>query len=359
MNATPRLEINLKHFRQNVKVVLSLCRKSGIEPAGVTKSFLARPEMANIYCQEGIAYLADARIENLAAMADIPCEKMMLRLPMMSEASDVVRYSALSLNSELETIIALNKAAEAQGKNHGIILMVDLGDRREGYVNEYKLFSDVEYIIKNLPHVTIMGVGLNLTCYAGVLPDNFIMRRLVTIADYLRETYKLDLPIVSGGNSSSIHLMLEGDTLKGVNQLRLGEAFLFGTEASYGKAIPNTNHDVFRLKAEVVEIKTKPTQPQGKRGTNAFGEVPEFEDLGNHRMAICAIGQQDVDYSDLCPINKNIKIRGASSDHLILDVDDLEKDLKIGDEVTFDVNYGGLLRLMTSPFVEKVFLPEE
>lgn len=45
---------------------------------------------------------------------------------------------------------------------------------------------------------------------------------------------------------------------------------------------------------------------------------------------------------------------GANSDHLIMDVNDMH--LNVGSEVQFDLGYGALLRAMTSPFVEKVYL---
>ena len=57
---------------------------------------------------------------------------------MISEADKVVEYADISLNSELETIRALSKEALIKGRSHNIILMVDLGDLREGYYNERK-----------------------------------------------------------------------------------------------------------------------------------------------------------------------------------------------------------------------------
>jgi predicted amino acid racemase len=72
------------------------------------------------------------------------------------------------------------------------------------------------------------------------------------------------------------------------------------------------------------------------------------------RRAILALGMQDVDIS---AIKSRVKVNvlGASSDHLILDARD--SGLEVGVEVRFDVNYGALLRAMTSPYVEKVYLP--
>jgi predicted amino acid racemase len=41
-----------------------------------------------------------------------------------------------------------------------------------------------------------------------------------------------------------------------------------------------------------------------------------------------------------------------SSDHLVVDLGD--HPVAVGDEIGFGVAYGGLVRAMTSPFVEKI-----
>lgn len=352
----PRLEIDIEKFRTNVRTVVSLCREKGISIAGVTKGFCAMPELAQVYQEEGCEYLADSRIDNLKRLEKLPIEKIMLRLPMLSQVDEVVKYSDISLNSELVTMKALNQAAADQKTTHGIILMIDLGDLREGYHDDKKLFEDIEIIQKQLHHLEIKGIGTNLTCFGGVIPDDHHMQRLENLADTIKETCGLELPIVSGGNSSTLSLLLEGKDLTGVTQLRLGEALLFGTEASYGHRIEGTYDDIFKIVTEVVEVKVKPTVPEGEIASNAFGEVPEFEDHGNHAKVICAIGEQDVHYEDLMPYLKNIEILGASSDHLIVDINDLDKKVKVGDEISFKVHYTGLLSLMTSAYIDKVIV---
>jgi predicted amino acid racemase len=108
------------------------------------------------------------------------------------------------------------------------------------------------------------------------------------------------------------------------------------------------------LVAEVIEFKTKPSRPHGEIAQDAFGHVFAFEDKGDVRRAILALGRQDVDVLAIKPRIK-ADVLGASSDHLILDVKG--PDLEVGDEVRFDIGYSALLRGMTSPYVEKVYLP--
>ena len=131
-------------------------------------------------------------------------------------------------------------------------------------------------------------------------------------------------------------------------------SILLGTEAVDRTAVPGCHLDAFMLAAEVIEVAQKPSVPIGKIGQNAFGVVPVFEDRGRRRRAICAIGRQDVDPDSMRPVDPGISILGASSDHLICDVEDAVRPVKTGDILTFVPGYSALLRAATSPFVSKV-----
>lgn len=81
--------------------------------------------------------------------------------------------------------------------------------------------------------------------------------------------------------------------------------------------------DVFRLEAEVVEVKEKPTYPQGELGADAFGRKPVYEDRGLRLRAILALGRADVgDMETSRPTMPGVTVIGGSSDHCILDVTD-------------------------------------
>lgn len=349
----PRIEVDYEKLKLNVETIVGLCSRHGISVAGVSKAFGGDPAIARALVEGGCKYLADSRVENLIKLKGLGLPLMMLRLPMPSEALEVVRHSDISLNSELETIRALNKACGVQGIRHKVILMMDLGDLREGYYDEYELFDAIEDILKTMPLIEIAGVGVNLTCYGGIIPDEYNLFRLVTIGKYIKKKYQLDLELISGGNSSSLHLLLDDDMVDGINNLRIGEAFLLGRETAYGEKIPGTTSHIFQLVAEIIEIKAKPTLPQGIAGKNAFGEPPEFEDRGIRKLAICAIGRQDVDVSKLTPLDEAIMIMGASSDHIVLDLTDTGANYAVGSEVRFNMTYGGILSAMTSPYVHK------
>lgn len=349
--AYPKIRIDSQIIKNNVETIVSLCEKEGIFVVGVTKGFCGLPEIAKAYVDGGVKYLADSRIENLIKLKYFHIPKMLTRLPMISNVEEVVQYSDISLNSELDTINALSEAAIKLGKVHGIILMIDLGDLREGYFYKEKLFNDLEGIIK-LKGVKIKGIGTNLTCYGGVIPTEGNLNKLISLGEEIEKIYDIKLEMFSGGNSSSIHLLGKYKNSK-LNNLRLGESLLIGLETAYRKPIENTRDDGFILETEIIEMKEKPSVPEGEIGLDAFGDEPVFVDRGIGNRAICAVGKQDVDFDSLYPLDEGIIVLGGSSDHLIIDLSHSNLEYKVGDIVGFKLSYAGILRLMTSEYVQK------
>ena len=345
----PRLEISLEKIQHNTRTLVNRCRAVGISVAGVTKVFCAHEMIAGAMVDGGIEYIADSRIENLKRLRDINLPKLLLRLPMISQASEVVEFSDISLNSEIETIRALSVQASLKKKTHQIVLMVDLGDLREGIIDQAELLRTVE-IALGLKGISIAGIGTNLTCFGGVIPTMENLETLVQLGNSVEQRFHINLDIVSGGGSSSLHLQHIPD---GINQLRLGEAIVLGRETAYGNQIEGTYDDCFKLVAEIIEIKDKPSAPVGEIGVDSFGRKPSFVEKGIRKRAICAIGKQDVDPEHLVPDDVDIVILGASSDHLLLDVTDCHKVYTLGDLISFKLAYAGILSAMTSEYVGK------
>lgn len=348
----PRIVINTNIIKSNTEVIVNLCNVEGIDVVGVTKGICAQRDIVQAIVDGGVKYLGDSRIKNLIRLQEFSLPKMMLRIPMISQAKYIVKYADISLNSELDTIIALSKEAVNLTKTHKIILMIDLGDLREGIFTEEELFKTVEEIFK-LENIELIGFGTNLTCYGGVIPDKEVIKRLVYLSELAKGKYNVSLDIISGGNSSSLHL-LKTEHLKGVNNLRVGEAILIGRETSYGNQIANTRLDGIYLEAEIIEIREKPSIPMGTIGRDAFGNKPSFVDRGNRIRMLLAIGRQDIKLDSVIPIDKDLKILGGSSDHLIIDCTDSKIEYKVGDVVRFNLKYGGILSAMTSEYVDKV-----
>ncbi len=347
----PLIEVNLTKLEHNVRTLNGMCKAHKINTMVVTKCFCALEPMVEAVVAGGIDFLADSRIENIERMKRFNLPKVLLRLPMASEIDRVVASVDISQNSELSTIRLLNEEAAKQGKVHDIILMVDLGDLREG-VWPTDVTATVEEILK-LKNVRLVGVGVNLTCYGGVIPDEKNLSQLCQIAEDIESRFGIKLDIVSGGNSSSLYLLEQNKMPLRVNNLRPGEAVLLGRETAYGNDIPNTHHDVFTFKAQIIELKEKQSVPIGEIGMDAFGNTPTYVDRGIRKRAILGIGRQDVNPASLTPKDDKMIILGASSDHLIIDVTDAAKEYQVGDIIEFGVDYGSLLQLMTTEYVGK------
>ncbi|MBN2659286.1 MAG: alanine racemase [Spirochaetales bacterium] len=350
----PEIHVDIKKIRENTKTLVDFCRSRGISVTGVTKVTCGMPMVAQAMLDGGVASIGESRIENIRRLrsSGINAPVMMLRIPPLSRVEEIVTSVDISLNSELSVIRALSEAAEKKGKVHKVILMVDLGDLREGIWPTDLL--DVAREVIELPGVELTGLGTNLTCFGGVLPSRKNMGELVGYAEKIEEAFGIELKIISGGNSSSLPLLMEGGMPNRVNHLRLGESIALGRETVNGTIWPGCHHDAFQLSAEVIELKKKPSVPIGETGMDAFGGKPVFSDRGDILRAILSVGREDVVVDSLVPVDRKVSILGASSDHLLVDVTESSRPLKLGDKVNFNLNYGALLAAMTSSYVKKI-----
>ncbi|MFP4200615.1 MAG: alanine/ornithine racemase family PLP-dependent enzyme [Clostridia bacterium] len=352
--SNPRVEIDLDRLRENGEAVLRACYGREIEPTVVTKVVSAHPEIVRCLRDLGFRSMADSRLDNLRSLREsVPEVKLeLLRLPMLSRVREVVDVADVSLNSEITTLRALDGAAGELGTRHGVILMIDVGDLREGmWPDEIGSFGEA---CRHLRNVDVVGVGTNLACYGGVIPDADNMARLIKAKSVLEAVMGTRIPMVSGGNSANWSMLEAGEMPPEVNNLRLGEVVFLGIESIERRPVEGMHRDVFTLVAEVIEIREKPSMPLGKTGQDAFGRIPHFEDRGRRLRAIAAVGRADVSPEGLIPEDPGIEILGASSDHLILDVEMAEEPPRTGEELRFGVrSYEALLRSFMSDYVDK------
>lgn len=348
----PRIEIALPQIRHNARMLCELYGQKGISLMGVSKATLGDPSIAEAMIQGGVKFIADSRIENIQRMknAGISAQFVLLRTA-LSQAESVIKDVNISLNTELETVKKLSYYANIHNKIHQIIIMVELGDLREGILpcNLYQFIKET----LNLPQIEIIGIGCNLACYGGIKPNDRKMHELSKLADAIEKEFQINLEIISGGNSANYEWYKSTSDIGRINNLRLGESILLGCEAINRKTIPGLHTNAFKLIAEAIESKDKPSLPFGEICQNAFGVIPTFIDRGIRRRVIVALGRQDILISGLKP-SKDMEILGSSSDHIVLDSNNY--DLKVGSEVKFDLDYGGLLAAMTSPFINKQFI---
>ena len=354
----PYITIDLDKVEHNARTIAALCGKYGMEVCGVTKVTCGMPQVAKAMLRGGVASIGESRVKNIHRLKanGVATEFTLLRIPPLSAAEDIVTSVNMSLNSELPVIRALSEAAFRRGLVHNIMIMVDLGDLREGVWPD-DLLPMVREVVE-LPGIRISGLGTNLSCYGGVMPSEENMNQLVAYAYRIEAAFGIKLQYISGGNSSALNLIASGKMPRAVNHIRIGEGIILGRETVHRKAWPGTFQDAFLLQAEIIELKEKPSVPIGETGEDAFGGKPQFVDKGERDRAILNIGREDVVVEGMQPAQSEINILGASSDHLIVDVTDAE-NAKLGGELSFFLNYGALLAAMTSEYVEKRLLRDK
>jgi ornithine racemase len=348
----PRIEISLSQIQDNTRMLCDLYGQTGISLMGVSKAVLGEPAIAEAMIQGGVRYIADSRLENIQRMknAGISTQFVLLRTP-LSQAESIIQTVDISLNTEIKTLQKLSYYAQVHNKHHKVILMVEMGDLREGILPSH--LSEFIQKTLTLPHLIIAGIGCNLACYGGVKPNNKNMYELSRWVKTIEQEFQMDLEIISGGNSANYEWCQSTQDVSRINNLRLGESILLGRETVHREAIPGLHTNAFQLVAEVIESKLKPSLPFGEICQDAFGNVPDFQDRGIHQRVIIALGRQDVLASCLRS-QQHLEILGSSSDHIIMD--GINYDLQVGDEVNFSLDYGGLLAAMTSPFIKKQFI---
>ncbi len=364
----PRLEIDLERLHHNARTLVDRLGRAGITITGVSKATLGLPEIVATWIAAGVPSIGESRIATIEALhrSAIPVPLLMVRSPMLQEVERVVAHAAISCNSEAVVLGALAAAARSQGLRHGVLLMVELGDLREGI-----LPVDLEAIVRltlSLPHLQLLGLATNLGCQHGVAPDASNMAALSALTSAQEARFGIQLPWCSGGNSANLPWLAAGGDPGRINHLRLGEALLLGREPLNRTPIPGLHTDAITLVAEVIESKRKPMQPWGSCQRTSFDHrpatrSPEAEAQGDMEprgeagqplalRAILALGEQDADPASLSAAG--LTIEGASSDHLV--VSGATGGLAVGEEQRFQIGYSSLLRAMTSPFVARCFV---
>ena len=361
-NPYPCVEFDLDKLAANLAALVERCHDSLIEVAGVVKAVSSLPEIVRVYEESGVKFIATSRMSQMRAMREAGLTKkplMLIRIPMLSELPDVVALCDISLESDITVLRALNEEAKRQNKIHEVILMMDLGDLREGFWNEEDALDAALEVERELKNLYLAGVGVNLSCYGSIVPNKRNMQALVSLAADVEREIGRRLDYISGGASTSAYMAMNGTMPYRINLLRLGDIALRGETDNFSPDF--LQKDVITIRAEVVECRDKPSFPVGELGVNAFGETGHYEDRGIRRRAIVAMGR--VDYGncfDLVPRMAGVEVIGASSDHTILDVEAVKDEIHVGDVLEFGIKaYGPMAYLTSSDGMRMAFKKSE
>ena len=361
----PRLQIDLNKLRSNAREVVRRCERCGIEVCGVVKGCWSDPRVAQVFLDAGAKQLGTSRLSQIRSMraAGLQTEYLLLRVPQMCELSEVAALADISLQSDLDVMKALNRVCETQNVIHRVIVMVDLGDLREGFWDQEELIEACVFVDRSLHNLKLEGIGVNLGCYGAIQPTPEKMHELIRLARKVESRIARPLDIISGG-ATSTYSLVHWDTIPaGVNHLRIGEGILLAHDMPHIWGVDDMGYlydDAFTLQAQVIEVRTKPSYPQGKFCHDAFGNLPVYEDRGTRKRALLGIGRADVGFAEkLRPRFKGVEVLGASSDHMIVDIEDCEKPLKAGDVLEFNLCYANIVNVTGSPDIEREYIDSE
>ncbi len=344
----PLLEVNLDAMRTNAQVLCDLCANNGISVAGIIKFSDGDLQVAKAYKEGGCAQLGVSRAKHLKALKEAfpNTETLLTRSPTRGDLEDTARYADLSLHADKDVMEALNNEAVKHDTFPGVLLMLDVGDLREGVDNIPELV-DLAVFCESLSNLRLRGIGTNHACMNGVLPSWENLTFLVEGAEAVEQAIGRKLDLISGGSSINLLLLKDGVSQmpKRINHLRLGGSIANPMNIRLGRGVtfPGLREDSVRLTAEIVEIHEKASAPKGAT-KNWAGQTITREDKGRRLRAILALGSQDVsDATTLIPLDSGVEVVGCSSDHTIVDVTDTGKTWKSGDTLTFQVRYSNLL----------------
>lgn len=297
----------------------------------------------------------DARLENLETIRALrpDVETGYIKPSAPDEAERVVRAADLSFVSEPRAMDALDAAAADLGVRHRVVMMVELGDLREGVTRE-RLVEAAGAALR-YEHLELVGLGTNLNCLNGVLPSEDKLIQLPLYREIIELRHDASLPLLSAGTSVTLPLLFAGGLPAGINHFRIGEALFFGRDLLRGETFDGFADDVFRLEARVLEVADKPTEPSGELGEDPFGgrRAPALPSGTTARRAILDLGYLDADPRFLTPEDDGVEIVDASSDMLVVDVSGRAEATNVGDRLGFGLRYMGALKLMNSPYVDK------
>ncbi len=351
------LKLYRKKLKSNYEFLDDLFSKKDIEWAIVTKLLCGTESYIKEVLKLGVKEVCDARISNLRKVKKInpDVQTVYIKPPAKRSIQDIVKYADVSFNSESTTIKMLSKEAVKQGKKHKVIIMIELGDLREGVMGEH-LISFYDSVFE-LPNIEVVGIGSNLNCLHGVMPsqDKFVILSLYK--QLIDAKFEKNIPWITGGTSVVIPMLLNGTLPMSVNHFRVGETLFFGADLVTGETIEGMHDDVFRLYTEIIELTEKPVVPIGELAENPSGEVYEVDEENYGKMtyrAIIDIGLLDISPDYLIPDDPEIEIVNASSDMLILNLGESAGDYKVGDLITFKLKYMGALGILNSYYIKKI-----
>lgn len=363
-----KLIIHTEAIQNNIKKLSKYLKKHTIEWSFITKVFSGDIEfLKNILTDDvikDINSIGDSRLTSIRNLKNVnpKMRTIYIKPPAEVYADEVIQYADISLNTSYKTIKALNEEAKKQDKVHKIIIMIELGELREG-VKRDDIIDFYEKVF-DLSNIEVIGIGSNLGCMYGIEPTYDKLMQLTLFKELIAAKFNKDLKFISGGSSITLPLIDKGVVPKDINHFRIGESVFFGTSPLDNKQFMNLSTKTFEFHANIIELDEKRIVPDGIISEGNVGHAAEFdeEDMSETtHKAILDFGLLDVDKNDIETDDQNIKFVGITSDMTVIDIGknktkNGKKKYHVGDTICFKPNYMAVARLLNSKFIDKEFV---
>jgi predicted amino acid racemase len=330
----PQLRIDIDAIGGNTEAVAALLRVHSLDLVAVTKGCLGEPRVAVAMLDGGAVAIADTRDINLRRLRSaLPgVELHRIHLPSFSEPFEAGDVTYVSSREGAEAVATLAGSGGKAGPRR-VMVQVETGDEREGAPIDR--LQGLAAGIAGDPRLELVGISTNYACFKGK-PEG-IRGSVEMIAGAAATLRQAGMPIhrVSGGNSSVLWLLAEGEALPaGVTELRCGEALLLGQDALYHRPFPGCRTDACVLGAEVVEEYTR--RAAGKSA----------------RRLVLGVGRQDLGAGAVKFAEPGLSEVGRSADYLVVEAGATCPSIPVGMLVEMIPSYEALVAAWTSPYVE-------
>jgi ornithine racemase len=349
------LKLYRNKLRHNYQHLDKVFKEHDIDWGVVTKLLCGQEKYLQEVLALGVNEVHDSRVTNLKAIKKVApnVQTVYIKPAPKKSIPDIIRYADVSFQTELDIINMLSDEAVRQGKQHKIIIMIEMGDLREGVMGD-ELVDFYEHVFE-LPGISVIGLGANFNCLHGVMPTRDKLIQLSLYKQIIEAKFNIHIPWVSGGTSVTIPLLFNHQMPKGINHFRIGEALFFGLNLFTGETFEGMHPDVFELETEIIELTEKPMIPSGVLAENPSGDSFEIDESlygkTSHR-AILDVGLLDVNPKFLIPEDGQ-SVVGASSDMLIVELGENIQNYKVGDILRFQLRYMGALSILNSRYIAK------
>ncbi|MCI2948007.1 ornithine racemase [Staphylococcus caledonicus] len=319
------IDINLSKIAYNAEMLRSLLEEQDIQLTPVVKCVAGDTQIIETLIQLGFNHFADSRLENINSNTSEKINYLLLRPTAKGQYEELIQTVKISMQTEIETIRQLNEMASRLNDKHQVMLMIDWKDGREGILT-YDVLEYIREIIA-MKHIQLVGVAFNFMCFKSMAPTEDDIYAMNQFVGAIENELGFRLKMISGGNSSMLPQLMYND-LGRINELRIGETLFRGIDTTTLQPMPRLYQDAITLEAEIIEIKPRVI------GTNQC-----------YLQAILDIGYIDIYIEKIIPINDKVKIIGATSDHLMVDLDN-QDFYQVGDTMQFSLEYEALSQVM-------------